>query len=503
MNEIRIGKPYITKEGSTAIIQSDIVENGKEMKLFCQVYEEYEQYLCDERSDAFVVITLPLAIRKGYDIYCEAPVTEELLHNINTILIPHLVMGDSKLHPIKVIAPVDDTPIGGEAVGTGISLGVDSMYTIMKYLDPDSVYKDMQITHFMIANNSIDLKTHNEDSIYGWEEKNKASIERYEEAAKYFNKPLIKMYSNLYSYLGRFYYHYTVHTYKTLAHVLLLKKLWKTYYFANSLPFTYFDLKDNSSKDTYTSELLIMHTINVPDLSVYSSGSINRIQKTVELADYEPARKWLHPCWDQEKMNCSKPYCDKCLRGLLALDYYDKLDVMSEVFDVDYYRENHFDYLYRLVEKKDDHFLCDLYDMMQKKYPEEMKKAQNKFATDHTLISRAKYDGLAQIYYLTLKMMTTDGIKEKILNFFLNKGIKTLYFSGGTNFGKTIRKMISDEIRCVDKYTSVKIYECDAAFNVLTNSTDIKRNTEALKREGAKMVLTIRDLEVLCNDSVK
>lgn len=503
MNEIRIGRPYITKKGNTAVIQSDIVENGKEMKLFCQVYEEYEQYLCDERSDAFVVITLPLAIRKGYDIICEAPVTEALLHNINTILIPHLVMGDSRLHPIKVIAPVDNSPIGGEAVGTGISLGVDSMYTIMKYTDPGSVYKDMEITHFMIANNSIDLKTHNEDSIYGWEEKNKASIDRYEEAARYFNKPLIKMYSNLYAYLGRFYYHYTVHTYKTLAHVLLLKKLWRIYYFANSLPFTHFNLKGNSSEDTYTTELLIMHTLNVPDFSVYSSGSISRIQKTVELADYEPARKWLHPCWNQEKKNCSKFYCNKCLRGLLALDYYDKLDAMSEVFDVDYYRKNHFDYLYRLVEKKDDVLLCDLYKMMHEKYPEEMKKAENKYAAAHANISRAKYDELAQTYYLVLKLMSTDNIKEKILKLFLDRGIKTLYCSGGTNLEKTVRRIISDKIQCYDKYTSTKIYECDGAFNFLTNATDIKINTESLKREGAKTVFTVYDLEKLCGDTAK
>ena len=131
-----------------------------------------------------------------------------------------------------------------------------------------------------------------------------------------------------------------------------------------------------------------------------------------------------------------------------------------------------------------------------------MKKAQNKFAADNTPISHAKYDDLAQVYYLTLKMITTDGIKEKILNFFLSKGIKTLYVSGETNFGKTIKKIIANEIQCVDKYTSVKIYECDAAFNALTNATDVKRNTEALYREGAKIVFTVKDLEVLCNDSV-
>lgn len=103
--KIEIKQPYVTENGSLYRLNADIYEDGNLYQLFAEVEETYSQYLCTDRSDAFLYLALPVALRKGYDIYCEAPVTEQFLHNINEILIPHLVRGDKRLQPVTVHAP--------------------------------------------------------------------------------------------------------------------------------------------------------------------------------------------------------------------------------------------------------------------------------------------------------------------------------------------------------------------------------------------------------------
>ena len=115
--KIYIQKPYITQENNLFRINAMVTENGVNHLLFAEVEEKYAMYLCTERADAFLYLVLPVALQEGYDIYSEAPVTEIFLHNINEILIPHLVMGDSRIHPIHIFAHTEDELIGGALSG--------------------------------------------------------------------------------------------------------------------------------------------------------------------------------------------------------------------------------------------------------------------------------------------------------------------------------------------------------------------------------------------------
>lgn len=494
-NTIEIKRPYVTKNGSLHRLNADIYEAGKPCCLFVEVEEQYAQYFCTDLSDAFLYLILPVALRKGYDIYCEAPVTEQFLHNINEILIPHLVRGDKRLHSIAVYAPtVNIFPKMQGGVGTAISCGVDSMYTIMEYTNKK--YANMQLTHFVIVPSSIDLRVEKTDNLYTWEAKYQKQFVRYEAAAKLFNLPLVKMYSNFFLYIKESKVrHLHIHHYLTMAHILAIKKLWRIYYFSSTVDFTQFNLTDNSINDTDKHELLSMHVLSTPDFSCFSGGAkLNRIEKTLALTDYYPAQKYLHPCFNEEAINCSQPTCSKCLRALLTLDYYDKLDSMREVFHVDLYRRNRPDYLYALVKKRENEFLKDLYEMFLEKYPDEMHAAIQRYEKDTAPIAREKFNALNKAYKTALSMCSMGDLQRRISEFIKSQGISTVYCTGSSSLGKIFLSMLPNEVKCFNIETSTPS-ECDASIILQTDVNIISASKKKLLNRGATKIFDLYEIE--------
>lgn len=76
------------------------------------------------------------------NIDCEVPVTEQLLFQLRNFYIPVISQNMPDLFPIELnavgVPPLD--PIGS-AVATGNSGGVDSFYTIVRYLNENEEYK--------------------------------------------------------------------------------------------------------------------------------------------------------------------------------------------------------------------------------------------------------------------------------------------------------------------------------------------------------------------------
>lgn len=409
---IHIGQPYIESYPNVDRINCVIDENGKEYTLYAEVEKEYGRYLCTERSDAYLGLVLPIALREGYDIYCEAPVTERLLHNFQEILIPHLCLGDSRLTEITIHAEADNTPIGGEGVGTGISCGVDSLYTVKEY--SVDTYPNMQLTHLFIAPANKELWNNLEEdtTLEKWVQSHEVQFERLNTVCETLNVPLVKMYNNYVYYLckngrGRkMYKHVFLHTFLTISMVLTLKKLWNIYYFSSASPFTTFTLKDNATLQTGRYDLLTMHALTTPDFFIYSGGvKANRVRKTVELLDFDLAKKVLHPCDTRDSQNCSDPTCAKCLRALLTYDAFGKLDEVSGLFDVERYRRERKKYLKRMVIHKDNPYMVELYSMLSKKYPDQIaaieegieKKRQAKLEAESAEKAESKRSLLSRI----------------------------------------------------------------------------------------------------------
>ena len=113
--------------------------------------EKYQKYLCTERVDAFVVGVLPYAMAHSSDndplvIICQAPISEQLYYQLHAHYIPTLVKCIEWYHNIKIECELDSTKLdSANAVGTGVSGGVDSYYTLFKSKQENS--PGYQITH--------------------------------------------------------------------------------------------------------------------------------------------------------------------------------------------------------------------------------------------------------------------------------------------------------------------------------------------------------------------
>jgi hypothetical protein len=365
-NDIVIYSPTITHvENLNVRLSVEILIAEEKKILWYETSSEYEAFLLSERMDAFLVAILPLAMRIEKNIICEAPVTEQFLHNLNQLLIPLLCKGDSRLFHSKITASSDASKlISANGVATGMSCGVDSLHTTLTYLN--SSFTSMNLTHLYTGN-----------YLYG----NKGAIyDRADLVAKDLNLKLVKTRTNISELFKEFNLpHVPTHFFKTIFGVLCLKKLFKIYYYSSAGDFaSNFLLKNNSDKDTTDIELLLLYMFSTPDFQLISGGgSVDRLQKTKELINFDTAQKYLNVCLNPYlAVNCGK--CGKCLRTLLSLDMLGALDLFRNVFNVDEYLKNRLDAFMFLVKGNPlrNPYLSGVYQYFLNKEPDLIQKAE-------------------------------------------------------------------------------------------------------------------------------
>jgi hypothetical protein len=356
---ITISRPYISILGESARLCSKIAIDGSIKILWCETSSIYRQFLLVERSDAFLSAILPLAMRSGKDVFCEAPVSEQFLHNLNEVLIPQLCSYDPRLYRTKIIAAGDSSLlISGNSVATGLSCGVDSLYTVGLYTN--SGFKSMNLTHLYCGNYLYG----NDGQVY----------ERAELAAHDFGLPLVRTATNINEALGL--PHLYTHFFKTMFGVLSLRKLFRIYYYSTGEDFSHFNLRDNSIRDTAEIELLLLYVFSCADFQVVTGGAKSeRLEKTRAICSLSTAHKFLNVClYPEKKINCGK--CGKCMRTLLMLDMLNSLDLFCEVFDIVEYRENRINSFVYLIREKNSIMLSDVYKYFLKTEPELIRQAE-------------------------------------------------------------------------------------------------------------------------------
>jgi len=355
---ITIHQPKIIDVNGRSRVDAILDIDGKQCNLWFEVDKEYEKYLCYERADAFLVGALPWAMRNKHDITCVAPVTTELFFNLNHYLLPTLYKFGKTLHPTKIIAATSSEQLenyGG--VGTGMSCGVDSFHAVLKHWRTED--ERPNLTHLCI-NNTGSFNNFGNYALYGADKAREEVYSRAASVAKELGLPLISTDSNIINVFPIF---VQAHTYTSSFAILCMQKLWKTYFFASTLDFSYFSLKNHEIKDPCLYDLLLFNCVSTRGLRIYSEGSsVNRLEKTAFIADNSVAQKHLHACYTKG-YNCGT--CAKCRRTLLTLDVLDKLDDFKESFNVDYYRDNIDEYLT---------FLAKVYieEKLDGNYPEKM-----------------------------------------------------------------------------------------------------------------------------------
>ena len=308
--------------------------------LWFSVDEQYAEYLCDETADAFVAAMLWIAMTTGSDIKVEAPVSKSLLFSVNNYLIPALCSDKTGYKRISV-----EGPSTGESfeeafgVGTGMSCGIDSMYTLWKYSDIEEV--DRRLTHLTYFDNGAifhpnDGKKTNYSIDEFYKKIDAMTMEKVANAEAVAEKaglPLIVVASNMDKDFYRGAYGYTA-VYRNCACVLAIQKLFRLYYCSSAGWPDYFDLSLSEGSEHY--ESLLCQCLSTESCTFVLSDYVTRIEKTKALADYDLAKEYLDVCFRFN--NCGK--CSKCFRTLLTLDLFGKVDEFNRVFDVEAYKKH-------------------------------------------------------------------------------------------------------------------------------------------------------------------
>lgn len=327
---------HLTKDSSEELLCKITIGDIPE-EIHISVNNEYTNYLVTDRIDSIVWGLLLFAIEKGYDIESDIPITEDLWYNLEMNFIDILAKNPG-MHRIHIIAPQIQAINKGEIVATGISCGVDSLYTISTH--DNNVPKPYQITHlcfFDAGSHDTGLKEEVSYNLF------KGRYDLCKQFAKEYNYGFIFIRNDIYKLINKYggYSHIENHTYMALSCIYALQSAFSVYYYSSGISVREFSCIKNKPKEQLDAahyDILTLNIASIPYLRFISSGgNLSRIQKTKRIAEYPPAYKYLNVCVNSVE-NDSK--CFKCVRTMLTLDALGKLDKFNKVFDTEYYEKH-------------------------------------------------------------------------------------------------------------------------------------------------------------------
>ncbi len=403
---ITIGKPYITTEKEHCYLNARVfvsddtarswIEYSKEhYQLHWRTYtdyppknwkdnnytmwfrapKEYARFLTDEVCDAFLVAMIYYAMASGSDIRCEAPVSEKLFYGITTHIIPLLCNEKHGYRRIRVEAKTTDRCFNAEKkVGTGMSCGVDSLYTLWKYTlaDTPENYRLDTLTYLnMGAIFHPDMKSSTQYTLEEFykktDEMSEEKLQCAVEVGNAANMPVIYIESNMDSDFYRGCYGYTC-VYRNTSCILAMSKYFSKYYCSSAGWPNFYDPTLHDGSEHY--ELMLCPFLSSDSVEFILSDEATRLEKTTALADDKIAQKYLDVCFRFN--NCG--VCSKCFRTLITLDLIGKLENFKDCFDIEKFRRSRVSAYYWLLKTKgrkpltdDAVFAIDLYELAKKK----------------------------------------------------------------------------------------------------------------------------------------
>lgn len=352
---IRIGKPYIEQTAERKYrLCAQLREDGREpYTAWYEVDEQYGAYLCEERTDAFAVVLLPYALRRGLDIHCEQVMSERLYYQLSQILLPTLGGRVGVFKRISLVAETSSAVLPSfGARGASVSGGVDSFYTLLNHTGRREA--GFNVTHLAFFN----IGSHGD---YGGEDARKLFHKRMalvSPIADELGLSLVGVDTNLSEFLRLDYV--GSHTYRTLSVVLALQKLFSAYFFASGYPYQKFGL---SSKGPAQFDLLNVQCLTTENVVFYLSGAERTRQEKLDfIADHEITYRHLNVCVT-DGPNCSR--CTKCRRTMMGLYLHGKLELYRPVFDVDSFLTRVDAQITEAYSKSDDADWTELYHVMR------------------------------------------------------------------------------------------------------------------------------------------
>lgn len=323
---VHIGAPALRKGTDGMRLVASVQLGEKPRELWFEFAPEYESWAVPERSDAFVLMLLEYALWSGRDLVCEAPVTDRLLCQLNDILMPQMAAFAKEFGPAHVIAdPAAEIPPIANGVGTGLSCGVDSFYTVYRHLN--SGYA--QLTHLFF--NNVGALTKDPSRAEEIFEQKRA---RFAGVAAELGLPLVAVNTNMLEVLWGCPDGVTQPgTFKNAACLFALKRGFVAYWMSSGWEageFRY-DFEDN---DTFlpmsTQALTLRDFLMLPD-----GLETPRIERVRAISAKDVVRRHLSVCAGE---NCGR--CAKCTRTQFELYALGVLDDFDEVFDVGWFKRH-------------------------------------------------------------------------------------------------------------------------------------------------------------------
>lgn len=243
-------------------------------------------------------------------------------------MIPAISQNIKRYKNISIIAKTQNIYFHGTAVGTGLSCGVDSFYSVLKGLEHDN-NSPLRLTHCCFFNAGSTGFWGGESARDLYEKRRN----RFAKVSKELGCEFLSCDSNMTEFLLQ--ENEMSHVFRSLSIPLALQKLFSTYYFASSYPFKDFKFTDfdPSYYDILTLPMLSNDNIRFELVGAETS----RLGKCKYLSNKEISYRNLHVCITDE-YNCG--HCRKCLRTMLDLYLVGCLNSYHDVFDVEEFKRN-------------------------------------------------------------------------------------------------------------------------------------------------------------------
>lgn len=351
------------------IVKARININGHNETVTTLFNESCIPYISINSIDPYVIGFLYFAMNNGYDFESKIPISEELYYNLQFNFIDSLIQANPHFHRVLINAPIMHANITSSKniVATGISCGVDSLYTIATHGKQATIPSDYKLNTLCFFNVGAAMKGNYESS---------ALIEGRKKLAETFAKEYGYMFlyvkSNIHFIINKYapYSHVENHTYMALFCCLHLQNGIAKYYYSSGYAIKDFSIIKGKNKelDAAHYDLLTLSTASINGCKFYSIGcSISRLNKVSCLCNYPPAYKYLNVCVN-EIQNDNK--CPKCVRTILEIDAVGDINKFNKVFDINEYQSNFNWYLRKLYidcKLKKDPFLQEVYPYFKSK----------------------------------------------------------------------------------------------------------------------------------------
>lgn len=351
------------KIGNIYILSSDIVSDGMRTRLTYSIrkdnarYELYYetdssfgQYFCHEIADGVLVSILSYAMRGGYDIISEVPVSEDLYYQIVYQMIPNFCACDDRTYATKITCAHIEVPYTPKETAMAMSCGLDSLTSFYKSITDTDLpsYRVSLLTFF-------ENGAHHSGTI-GHSEKEPAIFDaQLEHVQKYCAKigyPLLVVRSNLDEILSEVFWNDSfsnTHSFRNAGFVLLFQKLIKMYYYGAAYTNKQFDGSLFCGESAHFDHYLFS-VVSTDYTKIFATfPEMNRMEKIKYLKAFDDVHDELLVCYRQGE-NCGR--CYKCVRTLVELDFAHELDTFQRCFDLADYEKNKKKYLLRIYSKR-------------------------------------------------------------------------------------------------------------------------------------------------------